>query len=378
MHLIFEFLWSFESVAVFNSVLDGLLDLVDSLLTVEEVLNFLLPLYPPEDELLECTPVECILLGEFDVDEDFGIPEFNADECGDGLSSFFAREEPEYEVEDAEDDDESELGDRDAPFFGPVSIFCFSPILFMDNEEHSIPLIGWTSAVPSISEIGTKSTFGFFKLNPFLSNERSLIPGAFEPDNLLLADGDIKPLLPLSNAVAFESLLDAPRMFFRSLDFTFNELPVDNFVIVTEPTCFEPLVGPGELGSLVSEPFEEELEVPVDDNVDFSDPEFKDGSNLSLDEFEQLLGEELCGPVDIESLHLTGEMVTPSFLPLFGGVFDVEPKSLPIASSTLSLFESLLDLYNGFPLISSLSKLLCTLDIAEGWEDSLNVCFDKV
>ena len=225
----------------------------------------------------------------------------------------------------------------------------------MDNEEHSIPPTGWISDAPSMSEIGTKSTFGFFKLNPFLSNEKSLIPDAFETDNLPLAEGDISPLLPLSNAVALESLLDAPRMFLRSFDFTFNELPVDNFVIVTEP-MEDPLVGPGELGSLVSEPFEGELEVTVDDNVAFSDPEFKDGSNLSLDGldgFEQLLDEELFVPVDIESLHLTGEMVTPSFLPLFGGVFDVEPKSLPIASSTLSLFESLLDLYNGFPLIPS-------------------------
>ena len=58
MQLIDLFLWSLESVELLSSLLDGLLDLVASLLTVEEVLYFLLPLYAPDDELLECPPVE--------------------------------------------------------------------------------------------------------------------------------------------------------------------------------------------------------------------------------------------------------------------------------------------------------------------------------
>ena len=169
------------------------------------------------------------------------------------------------------------------------------------------------------------------------------MPDALDTESLFFTMGDIRPLLLLSNEVTFESLLEAPRIFLRSLDFTFNELPVDNFVIVTEPMD-DPLVGPGELGSLVSEAFEDGLEVTVDDIVAFSDPEFKDGSNLSLDEleeFDELLDELLYDPVDIESLHLTGEIVTPSPLLLFGGVLALEPKSLPIASSTLSFFKSL-------------------------------------
>ena len=212
----------------------------------------------------------------------------------------------------------------------------------MDNDEVSIALIG-RGLASSMSEIGTKSTLGFFKLNPLLSKERSWMPDALDTESLFFTMGDIRPLLLLSNEVTFESLLEAPRIFLRSLDFTFNELPVDNFVIVTEPMD-DPLVGPGELGSLVSEAFEDGLEVTVDDIVDFSDPEFKDGSNLSLDEleeFDELLDELLYDPVDIESLHLTGEIVTPSPLLLFGGVLALEPKSLPIASSTLSFFKSL-------------------------------------
>ena len=262
----------------------------------------------------------------------------NGNDWCDEPSSFFIRE-------DVEEDEESELGEREVAFFMVALAPCFSSTLLIENEERSIPLIGWESE-PSMSEIGTKSTFGFFKMNPLLSKERSWMPDALDTDNLFFMDGDIKPLLLLSNDVVFESLLEAPRIFLRSFDFTFNELPVDNFVIVTEPMD-DPLVGPGELGSLVSEAFEDGLEVTVDDIVDFSDPEFKDGSNLSLDELEELdesFDEELYCPMDIESLHLTGEMVTPSFLPLLEGVFDVEPNNLPIASSTLSLFKSLFGL----------------------------------
>ena len=239
----------------------------------------------------------------------------------------------------------------------------------MDNDEVSIALIG-RGLASSMSEIGTKSTLGFFKLNPLLSKERSWMPDALDTESLFFTIGDIRPLLLLSNEVAFESLLEAPRIFLRSLDFTFNELPVDNFVIVTEPMD-DPLVGPGELGSLVSEAFEDGLEVTVDDIVDFSDPEFKDGSNLSLDELEELdesFDEELYGPMDIESLHLTGEMVTPSFLPLFVGVLDVEPNNLPIASSTLSLFKSLFGLCKLLPLLPSLypRTFLFTFVLIEG------------
>lgn len=76
-----------------------------------------------------------------------------------------------------------------------------------------------------------------------------------------------------SKEADFESLVDALRIFLRSFDFTFNELPVDNFVIVTEP-MEEPLLETlGEVGSLDSKPFEEQLEVTVDDTEDFSDPE---------------------------------------------------------------------------------------------------------
>lgn len=45
------------------------------------------------------------------------IPEFSTDVCCDVLSSFLVREETEDDVDDVEDDDESELGDREAPFF---------------------------------------------------------------------------------------------------------------------------------------------------------------------------------------------------------------------------------------------------------------------
>ena len=122
---------------------------------------------------------------------------------------------------------------------------------------------------------------------------------------MFFTEGDIRPLLLLSNDWELESL-EAPRIFLRSFDLTFNELPVDNFVIVTEPIDGL-LVDPGELGSLDSETFEDELEVSVDDKGVFSDPKFKDGCNLSLDEleeFDELLDELLYDPVDIESLHL--------------------------------------------------------------------------
>ena len=155
-------------------------------------------------------------------------------------------------------------------------------------------------------------------------------------------------LLLLSNDECFESLFDALRIFLRSLDFTFNELPVDNLVIVTEPID-EPALDPGELGSLESRPFEDELEVTVEESNGLSDPE--DGKSLSLDAVEwtfdevgATFDEETCTPEDTTSLVLTGDMVTPSFLPHFVGVPPVDPNNLPIASSTLSLFESLLDL----------------------------------
>ena len=99
----------------------------------------------------------------------------------------------------------------------------------MDNDEVSIALIG-RGLASSMSEIGTKSTFGFFKLNPLLSKERSWMPDALDTESLFFTMGDIRPLLLLSNEVTFESLLEAPSIFLRSLDFTFNELPVDNFV----------------------------------------------------------------------------------------------------------------------------------------------------
>ena len=263
-------------------------------------------------------------------------PELNGNDCSEELSSLLTRDD------DEDEDDESEFGDRELPFFEPTSILFLSPILFMDNEEDSILLIVRASAAPSMSEIGNTSTLELFKLKPFLSKEMSWIPEAFETDNLFFTEGDIRPLLLLSNDGELESL-EAPRIFLRSFDLTFNELPVDNFVIVTEPID-GPLVDPGELGSLDSETFEDELEVTVDDKGGFSDPKFKDGCNLSLDEleeFDELLDELLYDPVDIESLHLTGEMVTPSPLLLFGGVLALEPNSLPIASSTLSFFKSL-------------------------------------
>ena len=182
-------------------------------------------------------------------------------------------------------------------------------------------------------------------------------------------------LLPSNAAEDFESLLEALRIVLRSVDFTFNELPVDNFVIVTEPID-DPLLAPDELGSLESRFFEDKLEVTVEDIEDLSGPEEEDGNSLSLDVFEWVLvkleetfEEELCDPVDISSLLLTGDMVTPSFLPHFVGVPPVvDPKSFPIASSTLSLFESLIGLSTCLlvPVPSfGPAMALCTLDIAD-------------
>ena len=168
-----------------------------------------------------------------------------------------------------------------------------------------------------------------------------------------------------SKEADLESLLDALRIFLRSFDFTFNELPVDNFVIVTEP-MEEPLLETlGEVGSLDSKPFEEQLEVTVDDTEDFSDPEQEDGRDLSLDAFEWGLTEpevvfvtELCTPVDTKSLLLTGDMVTPSLLLHLVGVPTEDPKSFPIASSTLSLPKSLLESIECLLVASSLVSLI--------------------
>lgn len=219
-----------------------------------------------------------------------------------------------------------------------------------------------------------------------LSKEISCIACAFETISLFFEDCDIKLVLLLSNEPGFDPLLDALRMFLRSLDFTFKELPVDNFVMVTEPMD-EPLLAPGELGSFDSKPFEDEVEVTVAQSEVVSDPEHEDGNSLSLDafafewtfaEFEETLDEELGIPVVIRSLLLTGEMVTPSLLPHFVGVAAPDPaKSLPMASSTLSLCNSLLDLNKCLLPVPSLglARLLYALDFINEFDDSLNVCF---
>jgi hypothetical protein len=188
-------------------------------------------------------------------------------------------------------------------------------------------------------------------------------------------------LLLHSNDEDFESLFDALRMFLRSLDFTFNELPVDNFVIVTEPID-DPVLAPGELGSLESRPFEDELEVTVEEADGLSDPE--DGRSLGLDACEWTVDEEVfdedpCKPEDPRSLLLTGDMVTPSFLPHFVGVPAVDPNSLPIASSTLSLLESLFGLNKCLLLLPSLvlETFLYALEFADACCDSLSVCFEE-
>ena len=211
-----------------------------------------------------------------------------------------------------------------------------------------------------------------------LSNEISCIPWALETISLFFDDWDITLLLLLSNDDDFESLFDdALRMFLRSLDFTFNELPVDNFVIVTEP-MEEPVLVTDELGSLESRPFEDELEVTVEDADSLSDPE--DGRSLSLDAFEwtfdegeEVFDEQPCTPEDTSSLLLTGDMVTPSFLPHFVGVPAVDPNSLPIASSTLSLPASLLGLNNVLLLLFSLvlETFLYALEFDDTFCDSL-------
>ena len=201
---------------------------------------------------------------------------------------------------------------------------------------------------------------------------------------MFFEDCDIKLVLLLSNEAGFVPLLDALRMFLRSFDFTFKELPVDNFVMVTEPID-EPLLAPGELGSFGSKPFEDEVEVTVAESEVLSDPEQEDGNSLSLDtfewtfaEFEEAFEEEVGIPVVIRSLLLTGEMVTPSLLPHFVGVAPADPaKSLPIASSTLSLCDSLIDLNKCLLVVPSLglARLLYALDFIGKFDDSLDICF---
>ncbi len=80
-------------------------------------------------------------------------------------------------------------------------------------------------------------------------------------------------------------LFDPLRMFLRSLDFTFKELPVDNFVIVTEPID-EPVDALEEDGIFDSKALGTETEVIVGDDDDFSDSEHEDGKSLSLDALE--------------------------------------------------------------------------------------------
>lgn len=72
-------------------------------------------------------------------------------------------------------------------------------------------------------------------------------------------------------------------MFLRSLDFTFKELPVDSFVMVTEPID-DPAVVVQEDCIFDSKVFGIDAEeVTMGDDDDFSDPEHEDGKNLSLD-----------------------------------------------------------------------------------------------
>ena len=96
------------------------------------------------------------------------------------------------------------------------------------------------------------------------------------------------------------------------------------------------------------------------------------GKAWTFDEIEEAFDE------DTRSLLLTGDMVTPSFLPHFVGVPPVDPNSLPIASSTLSLLEALFDLNKCLLLLPSLvlETFLYALGFADVLCDSLSVCFD--
>ena len=129
MHLIALFLWSLESVILLADLLDGLLILLAPPLTIAVVLIFLLPLWDDGEELLGGPTSDGTFPGEFDLEFDVVALELVEVDNICFFSSLLVLEEPEEEIEDIEDDDESELGERLILFLVPLSPPCFSPIL---------------------------------------------------------------------------------------------------------------------------------------------------------------------------------------------------------------------------------------------------------
>jgi hypothetical protein len=145
---------------------------------------------------------------------------------------------------------------------------------------------------------------------------------------------DLLPPLKLLPAVAVDGGLPLLRMFLRSLDSTLSELPVDNFVIVTDPDV--------ETGGEV-------LVVVIDGAVEEEEEEEKEEEEEEKEEEEEVEEEEEAAvqcllEVAVESLveeeDLTGDIVT-----LLSRLLDAEAaateeappaNSLPMASSTLS------------------------------------------